>query len=144
MNINLHFNWLHLNEYGCKQYIRNTRDRTTEKINVDNKTAFYIDLLDTIHCNFVHSFDLGYRINTSQISLEQKQNDEDDEDYEVNYLHQLLALKHRTLKNITKRLLMRNHRFTTLLSGFFMIYIYIYIIHFYIKQQNNHNKQNKH
>eukprot|EP01084_Bolivina_argentea_P082462 149317_1 len=48
---------------SCKIYKRNMRMREKESINCsDKQICMKIDLLDTIHCYFMHSVDTGYRI----------------------------------------------------------------------------------
>eukprot|EP01084_Bolivina_argentea_P144793 253964_1 len=50
----------------CPQYIRNNRDRQKKqiiKLKHNPETLFYIDLLDTLHCYFIHSTDIGFRMN---------------------------------------------------------------------------------
>ena len=54
---------LKCNISNCKQYSRNNRDR-----HKDFKVIFYTDLLDTIHCYFTHSFDIGFRMRYSHLT----------------------------------------------------------------------------
>ena len=56
----------------CNAYCRMNRDRDDEVIdnnvnNNDMNAQFYIDIMDTIHCLFIHSYDCGYRINTAKL-----------------------------------------------------------------------------
>eukprot|EP01084_Bolivina_argentea_P307875 532213_1 len=47
----------------CAMYSRNNRIREKENIECNDKIlSNYINILDTIHCYFVHSADIGYRI----------------------------------------------------------------------------------
>jgi len=59
---------------NCKQYSRNNRDRQKEpKSTNDNKDddvfriTFYTDLMDTIHCYFMHSYDIGFRLRSTEL-----------------------------------------------------------------------------
>eukprot|EP01084_Bolivina_argentea_P193311 331668_1 len=58
---------------NCKQYSRNNRDRAKESVKSNNdknnqfKAIFYTDLLDTIHCYFMHSYDIGFRMKYSEL-----------------------------------------------------------------------------
>eukprot|EP01084_Bolivina_argentea_P274063 467023_1 len=74
----------------CNKLNRNTRNREKEPLldtiqlnNTNNDTndllSFYIDILDTIHCYLIHSFDIGYRIKSNELQLinDQKQSDKD-------------------------------------------------------------------
>eukprot|EP01084_Bolivina_argentea_P254305 427505_1 len=58
-------NKINCNITNCCIYSRNNRQRETEKLfemGSDSELAAYIDILDTIHCYFIHSVDVGYRI----------------------------------------------------------------------------------
>eukprot|EP01084_Bolivina_argentea_P264778 448625_1 len=49
----------------CKIYQRNSRSRETEnkyEICNDRNLLLHIDILDCIHCYFIHSVDIGYRV----------------------------------------------------------------------------------
>ena len=65
----------------CNKFIRNgrLRDDKKEKIICENDDKYiitaYIDILDTIHCNLIHSFDTGLRINHDMIDIQQKEED---------------------------------------------------------------------
>eukprot|EP01084_Bolivina_argentea_P001994 3679_1 len=52
------------NIHTCPIYVRNNRMREKDTIECDNHAFIYIDLLDTKHCYFMHSVDIGYRITT--------------------------------------------------------------------------------
>eukprot|EP01084_Bolivina_argentea_P134420 237112_1 len=60
----------------CEIYLRNERQREKEKINVDNNTLLYMNILDCIHCFFAHSIDTGYividEMKDTQINKETK------------------------------------------------------------------------
>eukprot|EP01084_Bolivina_argentea_P228887 386471_1 len=74
---------LKCNVNNCSKYHRNCRNMQKQRIiinhdNNDNQEsictgndyyhlAAYIDILDTIHCNLLHSYDIGYRINKNEL-----------------------------------------------------------------------------
>eukprot|EP01084_Bolivina_argentea_P110187 196811_1 len=69
----------------CQQFIRNNRNRTREKTendanNNDKNAAFYIDILDTIHCYLIHSFDVGFRIKSDEFKINNNQLTHDEEE----------------------------------------------------------------
>eukprot|EP01084_Bolivina_argentea_P198656 340112_1 len=63
---------------NCKQYSRNNRNREKESQKPNNqkssdkndqfKILFITDLFDTIHCYFLHSFDIGFRMKHSELT----------------------------------------------------------------------------
>lgn len=58
---------------NCKIYSRNNRQREITKIQCkDKKLELFIDIIDTIHCYFLHSIDIGYRIPKSLLSFDQE------------------------------------------------------------------------
>eukprot|EP01084_Bolivina_argentea_P134595 237380_1 len=66
--------------FECSGYGRNHRDRSQHDCNHLPSTS--IDILDTIHCYFKHSYDMGYRLTTKEMSQitkqgEYKMNDEE-------------------------------------------------------------------
>eukprot|EP01084_Bolivina_argentea_P272823 464599_1 len=73
---------------NCNAFTRNTRDREKLDNNIyendANQYMFYIDLLDSIHVYFVHSFETGFRVKVEGT------NDIKHEEYEakeVNFVH---------------------------------------------------------
>ena len=47
----------------CKIYLRNNRERESKSNDCDDKhLSIFIETLDCIHCYFIHSVDIGYRI----------------------------------------------------------------------------------
>ena len=61
---------------------------------------FYIDLLDTIHCYFIHSFDLGMRIKLSKY-YEDTEDDIDDRKYNtLEYYDQEIKIIKRRLNQL--------------------------------------------
>eukprot|EP01083_Nonionella_stella_P243364 848090_1 len=52
----------------CGKFIRNNRHKETQHIRIkDRQIEYYIELLDTIHCYFLHSFDVGFRIKNTDL-----------------------------------------------------------------------------
>lgn len=96
----------------CDKYARNSRDRQKKKLlfntscsslsSIDSFSSqtqrtssqditiwYYYDIMDSIHCNLLHSYDIGFRINYNQISsssssitLSAKNNDKNGSDDE--------------------------------------------------------------
>eukprot|EP01084_Bolivina_argentea_P076315 138309_1 len=80
----------------CQQYKRYSRNRenvekATNKIK-DENVLFYIDLLDNIHCYFVHSYHIGFRIKHN-IKNESKQELQDIDSKQLYYDKQMEQLK---------------------------------------------------
>eukprot|EP01083_Nonionella_stella_P203162 741552_1 len=69
----------------CPQFVRNNRNRQKTQNdsfgsqNTDIKTIFYLDLLDTIHCYLLHAFDVGFRIKTNELQINDYQLANDEE-----------------------------------------------------------------
>ena len=81
----------------CGAYFRNNRNRFKEKEekkkNDDKELSFWIDLLDSIHVFFCHSFDAGFRIKIDEIKHDDDYNDDnDDDDNFVDYYMEKLTL----------------------------------------------------
>ena len=113
-----------------RQFKRQYRDRIHDPLpNEDHTVSYYMDLLDTIHCTFVHQYDTGNRINTAQLSPRSNSiytfnpnnpyDEEDGLDEETNYIHSLLALKRKKLKSINGGNQLRNRKFSTFVSGMY-------------------------
>eukprot|EP01084_Bolivina_argentea_P253655 426188_1 len=90
----------------CPIYLRNNRVREHEqnKVKSDDILCVYIDLLDTMHCYFMHSFDVGYRIKCDD-SVYQEQNETLNEDIQfddlqMKTLKSFLSKKRETLNNM--------------------------------------------
>eukprot|EP01084_Bolivina_argentea_P128180 226611_1 len=72
---------------SCIKFQRNNRQRETHKlslksedekdVDLESGAEYYIETMDTMHCFFVHSFDIGYRVRISELN-----NDDDDEKHE--------------------------------------------------------------
>ena len=105
----------------CSKYFRNSRERENENINIINKTdkvednnddikmnKIYIDILDTIHCNFIHSFDSGCRINNIKTN-----DDIISSDIIMNKMSKILKKKKELLKNIRGSNRIINNKYVT-------------------------------
>eukprot|EP01084_Bolivina_argentea_P109346 195453_1 len=59
---------------NCNNYQRNNRDRCKEQIieNYDSLLTIYTDIIDTIHCYFIHSFDTGFRIKSHALKIKEE------------------------------------------------------------------------
>eukprot|EP01083_Nonionella_stella_P032771 89669_1 len=53
----------------CENYRRNNRQRETQKIltKIDTTTAYYVEMMDRMHCFFIHSFDVGFRLKSKEL-----------------------------------------------------------------------------
>ena len=104
----------------CKIYSRNNRDRA--KINIDcddEQLSMFIDIMDTIHCYFLHSVDIGYRILHSS-NDELKENDNDvytASDTEMKQLRSYLLSRRQKLQKLRGDQRFRNNKFMTNLSS---------------------------
>eukprot|EP01084_Bolivina_argentea_P071547 130036_1 len=106
----------------CAKYARNNRNRQeldptrsfeTKDINV----WYYYDMLDAIHCNLIHSYDTGFRVNYNQLSLNKTQSthsthstfNEDEIEKDINMSHDSVM---ETLNTVvqTKKTLLRKLR----------------------------------
>eukprot|EP01084_Bolivina_argentea_P076308 138292_1 len=59
---------------SCKQYQRNNRNRGKEEI-FDGLSSIYVEMLDTIHCYFVHSYHTGFRFKNMNLSQKSNNNE---------------------------------------------------------------------
>eukprot|EP01084_Bolivina_argentea_P084674 153091_1 len=108
---------------NCQKYIRNHRDRQSETNNEektdDIKLSVLIDILDTIHVDFVHSFHMGFRIKKSvklqKMNEERKENDvnRDFIDTELQTLKKYLVAKRKRLQTTRGQKRMQNNKFNT-------------------------------
>eukprot|EP01084_Bolivina_argentea_P156386 272552_1 len=98
----------------CLKYNRNSRDREHQCIKVnfsDEKIKCYIDLLDTIHSNLLHSFDIGFRIPNKQMSYSAI--DENSNDKYMNELHKTIVAKKQSLRSMRGMERINNNKFMT-------------------------------
>ena len=90
---------------NCKIYSRNNRQRETMNIDCgDNKLAMFIDIIDSIHCYFLHSIDCGYRIIQRLAVMDEQKNIEMDSnefvvhDPKMKALRAYLSLKRKNMQ----------------------------------------------
>eukprot|EP01084_Bolivina_argentea_P023620 44095_1 len=103
----------------CYIHSRNNRHRDTTNIDCqdDKHLSMFIDIMDTIHCYFIHSIDIGYRI-IHTLDEDDKEDDNIDDTitdsiaYDVNMarIRKHLRLKRKKLESI------RGRRFMTHLT----------------------------
>eukprot|EP01083_Nonionella_stella_P105219 302544_1 len=129
----------------CKPYSRNNRDRATQSMNTKQdhdvalKRIFCTDLMDNIHCYFMHSYDIGFRIRHSEWSgmshklhdkqphqtnnNNQKLRDLDDTSFITNHIDDgmktfsaFLQSKRASLRNIRGAKRTQNNKFSTFVN----------------------------
>eukprot|EP01084_Bolivina_argentea_P023055 42933_1 len=109
----------------CGAYIRNNRQREHDwkdkgnKIN-DKSVLSYINVLDSIHCHFLHSIDVGYRI-IEELATDENNNDNMNDvnicsDNQLFILKSYLESKRKKLQNIRGTDRIQNNKFMTQLS----------------------------
>lgn len=104
---------------SCNKFQRNSRDRETnkpDKYNWDKESEYFIDLMDTIHCYFIHSFDL-FRIKSTDIKIEQKQDNVNDNSKDIqngvkNHKDEYILVEDITKTWESRRALLKNLRST--------------------------------
>eukprot|EP01084_Bolivina_argentea_P128178 226609_1 len=126
---------------SCMKFQRNNRQRDTQRISLKNDdetdielksdTEYYIDTMDTIHCFFVHSYDVGYRVRTSELidENEKKIDEEHDDDNEDNVenieLHEdkimirlkdIINIGRKRLENVRGRDVFNQSKFVTIVN----------------------------
>ena len=95
----------------CGKFSRNNRDREKQDgqgKKLDKEVEYFVDVMDTIHCFFLHSFDIGYRIavdgNADETELKvadgDDSDDEDDDDSEMQRIRRVLQSKRKRLQGI--------------------------------------------
>ena len=57
---------------NCQIFQRNRRSTRETEIQFDTELGFYIDIMDMIHCYFMHSYDIGMRRKCNHIFMEQE------------------------------------------------------------------------
>ena len=126
----------------CKFYQRNGRNREEYDKNNNNKkeekhdenALIYIEILDTIHTYFIHSYDTGFRFKSKYAELEKINDNNDDNDdnndfnnicidKEMILLEKYLNKKRQNLKTIRGKDRMQKNKFLTNFSLVFTFYI---------------------
>eukprot|EP01083_Nonionella_stella_P084152 232891_1 len=113
----------------CNKFKRNNRNRSKLKVDpslTDAKIRFYTDTLDTIHCYFVHSYDIGFRLKSDQIKTDDtqrndaKQSDDEDmdesnlyKDHQMEQFKRILQEKQKHLRSIRGTNRMQHNKFLT-------------------------------
>ena len=106
----------------CAKYGRNQRDRESgENIKTlnDKNMKSVIDFIDCIHCNLIHSFDDGMRINKMELfgdtKNEQKEEEIDDEGFDdkMNKMINIISIKRKNVQNIRGQRMSKNNKFMT-------------------------------
>ena len=117
-------NNLSCNIDNCIIYKRNNRERETKNIECkDKELAMFIDTIDTVHCYFLHSVDIGNRIIHPLINEENENENKSDEDNinccdsEMKQLSHYLSQKRKRLENITDHRRFQNSKFMTHFSS---------------------------
>ena len=116
---------------NCEVYLRNNRQRETMNIQCNDKNlAMLIDIIDTIHCYFIHSIDVGYRIiNSFNHENEMKSEETDDNDNDKEYdaemkrLREYISSKRAPLQKIRGNRRVNNSKFMTQFSG--IVYFFV-------------------
>ena len=116
----------------CINYSRNNRDRCSEELgnNVDNLLLIYTDILDTIHCYFLHSYHTGFRIKNKQ-KIYNKDNDNDDDniddnDIEMIYLSKEIKSKRKELELIRGTRRVKKNKFVIGTNTFFFTFFFFF------------------
>eukprot|EP01083_Nonionella_stella_P240223 839977_1 len=104
----------------CKIYTRNNRARELDAIEVkhsENESEHVlVNLLDNMHCYFIHSIDIGYRV-IRGLNHEHKQKDSDNMVYDsrIEHLKSYLKSRRENLKQTRGENRFTNNKFTTCL-----------------------------
>ena len=116
---------------NCQIYARGNRQRESMNTDcTDKNLSMYIDIIDTIHCYFIHSVDVGYRIiNLSNESNSDHKTDEANDilacDSSMKDLKSYLSVKCRKLKELRGDSRINHSKFMTHTSSFVKFYIFI-------------------
>eukprot|EP01084_Bolivina_argentea_P141172 248108_1 len=100
----------------CEQYTRNNRIRERDNhIQKHNEEAiFYINTLDTIHCNLLHSYDQGFKINSYNYDDKTYSNHKSEyNDTKLNSLRTHIIDKRKYLERIAGHDRIQNNKFTS-------------------------------
>eukprot|EP01084_Bolivina_argentea_P084624 152977_1 len=98
----------------CNIYLRNNRERETQLNECNDKHLLtYINILDSIHCYFVHSVDVGYRILHKLDNESVTQVDSIGSDLELSRLKSYLHTKRQKLRQTRGTCRFQNNKFMT-------------------------------
>eukprot|EP01084_Bolivina_argentea_P253043 424946_1 len=98
----------------CHMYPRNNRDREHKNDNYkcEDNIMVYIDIMDSIHCFFVHCVDIGYRI-TKKLDVIDEQKQSKFTDLEMKALKKYLQSKKTNFETIRGQHRFSNNKFST-------------------------------
>ncbi len=117
----------------CSIYIRNNRQREIKTIKCNNKyLQIIIDIIDTIHCYFIHSVDAGLKIiNNTFNENNNNKNKNISYDSQMKQLYDYIIEKRKLLQTIRGKKRIFNNKFITNNSGFNILFIlFFYILYF--------------
>eukprot|EP01084_Bolivina_argentea_P108377 193695_1 len=105
----------------CKSLVRHQRNREQISDNKDLPTIYSAEqqLLDRIHCYYLHSFDTGYKLTNQEkhdvLNNTNSKNTTTEHQKITFNLRKLIRLKRRSYQNVVglKRLVAQNNKFTT-------------------------------
>ena len=117
---------------NCKIYSRSNRQRDTSSIDCEDKhLRATLDIIDTIHCYFLHSVDTGYRIMHPMTTRnESKNNDCKDEnknksnednqsfDSKMKGMRSYISSKRKKLQKINGNKRLRSNKFMTNVTSY--------------------------
>eukprot|EP01084_Bolivina_argentea_P214434 364032_1 len=100
----------------CIKFQRNNRNRETQNVflqnnakhvnrnkTVDHEVEYFMEIMDTLHCFFLHTFDVGFRVRTNEltdiINNDEKNEIDSDEEYDIASDKDLIMKK---LSNLVK------------------------------------------
>eukprot|EP01083_Nonionella_stella_P000900 2567_1 len=108
---------------NCYSYHRNNRNRKNDVFNAAQSIHKSIcsDILDTLHCYLVHSYDVGFRLNRTEIETKYNLHRNDDSELKTNQyvdeemvrLKRYLFDKRKHLRNVRGTERMKNNKFST-------------------------------
>ncbi len=68
---------------NCCVYLRNNREREKTLVEYETDLAVYMDIVDSIHCYFIHSVDSGYKILDYNFDDDEKDINENENENEI-------------------------------------------------------------
>ena len=106
----------------CNKFERNNRNKDDDDDNnnnnkiddYDDEIIYYIETMDTMHCFFIHSFDIGFRLKLNdRNNIIHNDDDEINDNLSIIKLSNLLKSKRERLRNVRGINLMNNNKFIT-------------------------------